>query len=84
MNAMQLESIGMILVPLMVPIMGFLYLFLASSHEDYVNKKGREYFHELFPNESIPYDAGYWCLLKIERERALKKKKKEDSEAKEK
>ena len=84
MNAMRLEGLFMILVPLIIPILAFSYLFLAFSHEDYVNKKGQEYFHELYPDEYVPYDASYWCYLKIERERELKKKKKEDSEAKEK
>ena len=77
MNDMQLQCIGMILVPLMIPAIGFLYLFLAFSHEDYVNKKGQKYFCELHPNEYPPQDASYWCLLKIEQEREIKKRKRE-------
>ena len=39
MNDMQLQCIGMLLIPLIIPILGFLYLFLAFRYEDYVEKE---------------------------------------------
>ena len=73
-----LQSIVVILVPLVIPVLGFSYLYLAFSHEDYVNKKGREYFCELHPGESPPYDSSFWCYLKIEHERKERMAKKKE------
>ena len=77
-----MQSIGPLLIPLVIPLIGGLYLYLAFSHEDYVNEKGRAYFHELHPDASIPNDASFWCLKKIERERVERKLKKENKKRK--
>lgn len=77
-----LQSMGVVLVPLMIPVIGFSYLYLLFSHENYMNKKGQEYFCELYFGESPPHDSSFWCLLKIEKEREERKAKKEIKKAK--
>lgn len=74
----SLQCMGLFIVPLVIPLIGLSYLFLAISHENYVNKKGQEYFCELYPGESPPFDSSFWCLLKIEKEREERKIKKEE------
>jgi hypothetical protein len=63
-----MNPLGMIVVPLVMVLIGFGYLFLAFCHDDYANKKGQAYFCKLHPNEYPPADAGFWCLLAIEKE----------------
>jgi hypothetical protein len=77
MSGALMNSLGMIVVPLVMVLIGFGYLFLAFCHDDYVNKKGQAYFCKLHPNEYPPADAGFWCLLAIEKERKERIKEKQ-------
>ena len=58
MNEEMFQFIGMVLVPLVIPFVGGLYLILAFSQEDYAgcesnNSVGRYYFED----DYIPFDV---------------------------
>lgn len=67
-----MQAIGMLLVPLALMGIGFLYLALAFGSDTYINKQGQEYYCKLHPNDYLSYDASFWYCLKIEHERKVK------------
>ena len=68
-----LQLIGILVTPVALISIGFLYLFLAFGTEDYENKRGEEYYCKLHPGEYAPHDARFWYWLELEEGRKNKK-----------
>ena len=70
----MLELIGIILTPLAIVGIAFLYLFIAFGHEDYVQDRGCKEYLRTYPDEEYcPHDSSFWTLKAVERERKERK-----------